>query len=523
MNIAVAGIRSPLRGYIVSSLQANGYTVSVLTNKHEASLTVGILPPGVREIPVDFLSPRSLQEALKAQDGVISCCNKFPVDMQIELLNAAVAVGVKRFVPPHVEFPGHVPPSSKFAPCLKGTETLQEAIKAMTTRCPDFSWTRVVCGALIDWMLVHAPCAQFIDIANRKATIVDSGNAPFSGTMLSDVGEAFALIFKNQGETKNRDVEISSITTTRNDLIWALKQRTTADSWDIEKVYSEIEYKKGRIAYQATRRFEGSIHMLTAEYFGDRSHGRAIVGGKDNKLLGVRTISVTELARQAVDEVTRLSTIIEMLPGTNDVSFSPTVAIFSLQDMGYINSKENRQLAAENYVENVRIGLGNKLLNGHELTETDVENLVNLSCKQKKMIKEVFIREDRAEEEEKDRVRMENAAMARCGPKPRDLEDDELPPGMTPRKLVSERQRNAEARSSESNGEVVSGVPRRVQRAQQPRIHPRGEEEAASASSSGHCPDNCAADCANCNLISSTSTETWSLVSVSSTASSRTI
>lgn len=57
------------------------------------------LPSSVKSIDVDFSSLDSLKAALKGQDAVVSTLGAFAAAQQTSLIDAAIAAGVKRFIP----------------------------------------------------------------------------------------------------------------------------------------------------------------------------------------------------------------------------------------------------------------------------------------------------------------------------------------------------------------------------------------------------------------------------------------
>jgi uncharacterized protein YbjT (DUF2867 family) len=99
--IAVAGATGRLGQLIVRALLDGGAEVRALVRPDTAPDKLAGLS-GATIVPVDFGDPAALTQALTGADGVVSALNGLRdiiVDLQTDLLNAAVAAGVPRFIP----------------------------------------------------------------------------------------------------------------------------------------------------------------------------------------------------------------------------------------------------------------------------------------------------------------------------------------------------------------------------------------------------------------------------------------
>ncbi len=136
---------------IVKALVDAKFNVSVFSRQDS--------PANVHEsvavITTDY-SPASLEKNLKGQDAVVCAIGPGPgVASQMEIIDAAVKAGVKRFIPS--EFGGNT--QTETSPDfvrLNGVKVqVIDHLKEVATANPGFSWTGLSTGVLFD--LVHGP------------------------------------------------------------------------------------------------------------------------------------------------------------------------------------------------------------------------------------------------------------------------------------------------------------------------------------------------------------------------------
>lgn len=145
-NVAIIGASGNLGPSILNALLAEGsFTVTVLSRlKSKATF-----PDSVRVIKTDF-SDASLIKDFAGQDAVISTVGSEAVASQTRYIDAAIAAGVKRFIPSEFGSDGSDPKALEiapiFAPKLKVLRYLEE--KASET----FSYTAVITGPFFDWV-----------------------------------------------------------------------------------------------------------------------------------------------------------------------------------------------------------------------------------------------------------------------------------------------------------------------------------------------------------------------------------
>jgi hypothetical protein len=136
---------------VIQSLLSTGFNVSILTRDASKSSTFGS-----KAIQTDY-SEASLLEVLKGQDAVVSTIGALGTLTQMKLIDAAIAAGVKRYIPS--DFAPNTPElgaMEKVLPelymRLKPKTTVIEHLKEQAEAHPEFSWTALGSGPLFDWV-----------------------------------------------------------------------------------------------------------------------------------------------------------------------------------------------------------------------------------------------------------------------------------------------------------------------------------------------------------------------------------
>src|SRR4051794_20236823 len=184
-TVAVAGASGNLGPAIINQLLAAGFIVTALTRADSRST----FPPAVKVVPVDYDSLDSLTAALKDQDAFVSTLATLAVGAQIRLVDAAIAAGVKRFIPSEFGSNNHNPLARGlpvFAEKVKVQEYLAQKVQERGSE--EFSYTCVYNSAFFDWGLK----VGFLLGKERY----DGGERKFSATRLETIGKAVAGVLK---------------------------------------------------------------------------------------------------------------------------------------------------------------------------------------------------------------------------------------------------------------------------------------------------------------------------------------
>lgn len=212
--------------------------------------------PGNAKVVKSDLTPASLEASFKGQDAIISLVGNSGFAGQKALIDAAVAAGVKRFIPS--EFGSNTESSAVLqrVPIFKAKRDIIEY--AQTKENSGLSWTGFITGPIFDlvraflgmshsigYLLTYVKCLRTgflnFNIAEKKAKIWDGGDVPFSTTNLSTIGDALVALLSNPKlveESANKYVFVESFTITQNEVLKTLEKVSDA-KWTVEPVDAE--------------------------------------------------------------------------------------------------------------------------------------------------------------------------------------------------------------------------------------------------------------------------------------------
>lgn len=189
---------------VIERIVARGQAeVVVLTTKSATDLG---LPEAVKAFTVDYNDPASLGSALKGVHTVISFIaspdTQLFASVQINLVDACIAQGVKRFAP------------SEWATCAKGEPAhyeakgiLREYLKRINTPVKKIEYSLFQPGFFTDYLAVTRPTAKyfhvqemFIEFASRRALVPEHVDPEFVLTTVEDTAEVVARAVEYDGE-----------------------------------------------------------------------------------------------------------------------------------------------------------------------------------------------------------------------------------------------------------------------------------------------------------------------------------
>ncbi|GLA06490.1 hypothetical protein AnigIFM60653_007428 [Aspergillus niger] len=293
-TVAIAGASGTLGPHVFQALVNAGFRVSILTRSNKP----GAYASNINVFDVDFNSVESLTTALKGVDAVVSTVGGAAVDNQTVLIDAAIAAGVKRFIPS--EF-GNVTTNPKvekfpvYSSVFKIRNYLQENAAA-----GKLSWTVLACGAFLD-LVLNTP--TLLDFQNHTVTILDEGDNRISSTSLPAVGKAIAAILQNFDATENRVMHVSEAILTQNQLIGFAKEIRPDIEWSISKEQSSLLLQESLEEFGA-----GDFSVPT---FMKLLKGTALAGDTygaafdvtDNELLGIKELAPADLKKLIAEKL----------------------------------------------------------------------------------------------------------------------------------------------------------------------------------------------------------------------------
>lgn len=280
--------------HVVTALLAADFTVTVLTRTAKP----GTFASTVKEVEVDYASLDSLTAALAGIDAVVSTTGFAATASQSLLIDAAIAAGVKRFIP------------SEYGTCTTSPKVenlplygpMFEIKKQLAQSAAEgkLSWTVLACGGFLE-LILSTP--GFLNFANHKAELFDGGDNRVSVTSLPKIGRAVAGILQNAEATANKVVFTSQIVLTQNRVLKIVKELRPEWKWDLSSV-STSEILKDALNSIAAGDYSMPVIMkiLAGTAFGGDSFGSAY-DTTDNQLLGVDDLSEEDLVKLITEKI----------------------------------------------------------------------------------------------------------------------------------------------------------------------------------------------------------------------------
>ena len=155
------------------------------------------------------------------------------------LIDAAIAAGVKRFIPSEFGCDLDDPLTAKL-PVFAYKIAVMNRIKEEVAKHPEFSYTFIRNNAFLDWGLEN----QFIFQPNSaNPRIFDGGDRAFSVVTLPTVAQAVIGVLSKPDETKNRVLFIQDMVTTQNRFLAIAKKLAPERKWEPQYESLEDVYK----------------------------------------------------------------------------------------------------------------------------------------------------------------------------------------------------------------------------------------------------------------------------------------
>jgi len=173
-------------------------------------------------------------------------------------------------------------------------------VMAKQAEKPSFEWTAIAAGVFLDWALKNS----FIgfDLANKKATVVDSGDQKWQASTLAQVGRAVAAVLQHADATANRYLETASFNVSANEVIAAAEKALGGGAkFDITHIDSAALARSAEEKL-AQGNFPGAFVDLLQEFLYADGKGWAYRDPKDcaNDELGLAWESLDEVVAEAI-------------------------------------------------------------------------------------------------------------------------------------------------------------------------------------------------------------------------------
>ncbi|PSN72212.1 NAD(P)-binding protein [Corynespora cassiicola Philippines] len=309
-NIIIAGATGSVGAPILSALlEAQTFNITVLSRASSPAT----FPPNIHAIKISDEYPLAeLTEAFAGQDAAIIALSTQTVahkdgsqkdDLPFRLIDAAVAAGVKRFIPSEFGTNNLDPKARSLSPVYNAKgEMLEYLMKKSEESDGKLTWTSFSCGSWLDWALDPAKSGNFlfIDVKNRKATVYDKGTSPFTVTTSKNTGLAVARALAEPELSANRQVFLRDFSTNSLSIIAALEAEM-GHKFAVEERESAPEMKERREKYD-TGDWNAMFPLLAISFVGDVDVG---VNFKEEELwnekLGLPKVTLEQVIKEAVE------------------------------------------------------------------------------------------------------------------------------------------------------------------------------------------------------------------------------
>lgn len=286
-NVSIVGASGRLGSFVLTKLVAsNKFNVQVIKRAGSSSA----LPEGIKVIEADYDNLDSLKTAFQGQDAVVSVVGDAGASSQITMVDAAIAAGVKRFLPSN--FGSNMANSnSRKLPVFVKKVAVEDYLheKSKTT---DLTYSFVYVGGLIDFVLKSK---IIMDFSQYTPKMFDGGDAEFSTTSMPTVGDVVVGVLSHPEETRNRAVYASEATISQQQILSLAMKAAPDKPWAPQDVDLNVAVEG------AMQRLAKGIHDMPTllpillKSIVDPEYGSNFVVN-DNELLGIKLATEEYLA-----------------------------------------------------------------------------------------------------------------------------------------------------------------------------------------------------------------------------------
>lgn len=275
--------------HVLALFMNSPYNVSILTRKESKST----FPDGVPVFRADYSNVNELRHAMEGQDVVISMVAVFATGGQQNLVDAAVAAGVKRFLPSEFGPPSRDEKFTAMHPALPPKVATVDYLRSKESH---ISWSALVPGAFFDWGLKVGLFG--VDIKSKTATLIDGGTAVVTASTLPTIAKATLAMLEHADETKNQYVYISSFHLSQKDLLEAV-EKVDGQKWTVKHITSEDLIAQGN-KRMAEGDLMGATDLIGGAALGKQALGDSRPWGLWDEKLGIERGNLEQAVREAL-------------------------------------------------------------------------------------------------------------------------------------------------------------------------------------------------------------------------------
>ncbi|KAK3682038.1 hypothetical protein B0T22DRAFT_493852 [Podospora appendiculata] len=293
-SVALIGATGNIGAPILQALQqAQPPFESITILTRAAPSNPSAYPPNVHVKVVDYASKDSLIAALTGVDALVSTIAAGSVAVQKTTIDAAVAAGVKFFVPSDF---GVASTDARLNRDFANWASKVEIQEYLAGQPIDYAL--IFTGLFLDWGM-HG---FLLNLKNKTVELWDDGEAVLSLTTVGSIGRAVVAVLEGKADGKT-EVRVKDINLSQRHLFELAQEAVGSDGWTVTKLDTEAAYALSKENVKNGQR-DASYAFLK----------RAIVGGygslwraeeDDSERLGLMEWTekdVVELVKKLVEE-----------------------------------------------------------------------------------------------------------------------------------------------------------------------------------------------------------------------------
>jgi uncharacterized protein YbjT (DUF2867 family) len=172
-----------LGGILLKSLLSEpAFKVTVLTRESSGGRTS--IPSAARVITTaDSYPQEDLVRVFQGQDVVVNAVTSFSVVEQLKFIDAAVAAGVKRYIPSEYGLDNNNSAARELSPVFRDKGRVQDYLRL--NEDTGLTWTAIACGMWIEWY--YYPSISLFDSFHLFKFIIQPHSIRFSSNIWTDL------------------------------------------------------------------------------------------------------------------------------------------------------------------------------------------------------------------------------------------------------------------------------------------------------------------------------------------------
>ncbi|UKZ74708.1 hypothetical protein TrVFT333_002378 [Trichoderma virens FT-333] len=298
-NIILIGAAGSIGSVVLAALEKEpSFTITLI----QRASSKAKMPAHLKTITVpDSYPTDELIPAFQGQDVVINCMTSLSVADQFRIIDAAIAAGVRRYVPSEYGLNNMRHDAQALNLVFHDKGKIQEYLRAKA-QAGVIEWMSISCGMWIRWSMAHDFLGMHI--GERRFVFWDDGEGYFSCTTEENSAQGLVNALLTAGTDrdvwKNTNVYLSDFAITQKQLLEAI-ERIQGVKYTTESIdgYKFIEEKQAAVAAgNATATFD----LIETGFVTGRYGGHLEKEGEiQNDKLGLPKQTLDEVVKAALE------------------------------------------------------------------------------------------------------------------------------------------------------------------------------------------------------------------------------